>query len=206
VISKKLQRNCCMKLFKRSLRNRFFFSLIILVFGASILIAVVTFYQYKDEATHYQQDKLNRKVASIQASINYQIENTTYPVETEYIPLIFKDKIFEISHIHDTQIAFFDLDGKLLKSSKATFFKEPESDGLSDRILDGLGNSSNNSYYFSHTDSEGHRIYSSFSYITDTHFKPLAILSLPHIETDGFLERELRDFLLILSQVYIILI
>src|SRR5699024_11484905 len=38
------------------------------------------------------------------------------------------------------------------------------------------------------------------------HFKPFAILSLPHIETDGFLERELRDFLLILSQVYIILI
>lgn len=195
-----------MRLLKRSLRNRFFFSLIILVFGASIIIAGVTFFQFKDEAEHYQRDKLDRKVASIQASINYQIENTTYPVETKYIPLIFKDKIFEISHIHDTQIVFFDLEGHLLKSSRATFVREQSEAALQEKILEGLRNSADSHYNFAHEDAAGNKIYSSLSYVTDTHFKPLAILSLPHIESDGFLERELKDFVLILTQVYILLI
>src|SRR5699024_846092 len=194
-----------MKIFKRSLRNRFFFSLIMLVLFAAGLIAIVTIYKFRDESKHYQQDKLERKVASIKASINYQIENTTYPVETKYIPLIFKDKIYEISHIHDTQIGFYDLDGKLLKSSRASFKSSTEEDQLSEMILFQLKNTAVNHFSYQHTDEDGQRIMSSFSYITDTHFKPLAILSLPKIESDGILEKELRDFLLILSQVYIVL-
>ncbi len=194
-----------MKLFKRSLRNRFFFSLITLVFGATILIAAVTIFQYQDEAEHYQRDKLQRKVASIEASIDYQIENTTYPVNTKHIPLIFKDKIYEISHIHDTQIKLYDLEGNLLKSSQATFLRHPDSTQLDVLILNRLKNSIGNHFYSSHNDGD-HKYLSSFSYITDKHFKPLAILSLPHIENFGFMEKEIHDFLLILGQVYFLLI
>ncbi len=195
-----------MKLFKPSLRNRFFFSLIILVFGASILIAGVTIYKYKDEARHYQNDKLKRKVASIEASINYQIENTTYPVSTSYIPLIFKYKIYEISHIHNTQIKLYDLNGNLLKTSRATFLRHPDSSHLSKSILSHIKTAVNNHYYYTHTDKDGHKYQSSYSYITDRHFKPLAILSLPHIESGEFMKKELHSFLLILGQVYLLLI
>lgn len=195
-----------MKLLRRSLRNRFFFSLIILVFGASILIAGVTIYQYRDEAQHYQQDKLERKVAAIEASIDYQIEYTTYPVDTKHIPLIFKDKIFEISHIHNTRIKLYDLEGNLLKSSKASFLRNADSTRLSEKVLTQLKNSAENHYNYHYTDDNGDKIQSSFSYITDTHFKPLAILNLPHIKSDGFMEKELRDFLLILGEVYLLLI
>lgn len=195
-----------MKLFRRSLRNRFFFSLILLVLVAAGLIAVVTIFQFRNESKHYQQDKLERKVASIKASINYQIENTTYPVDTRHIPLIFKNKIYEISHIHDTEIKLYDLEGNLLKSSRATFIRPQDSTRLSTMVLSRLKNSAGNHFSYQHTDEDGHRILSSFSYITDTHFKPLAILSLPRIEGDGFMEKELKDFLLILSQVYLFLI
>jgi len=176
-----------------------------LVLFAAGLIAIVTIYKFRDESKHYQQDKLERKIASIKASINYQIENTTYPVDTKYIPLIFKDKIYEISHIHDTQIGFYDLEGKLLKSSRASFRSSTEEEQLSEMVLSQLKNTAGNHFSYQHTDEDGQRIMSSFSYITDTHFKPLAILSLPRVESDGILEKELRDFLLILSQVYIVL-
>lgn len=195
-----------MKILKRSLRNRFFVSLIMLVLVAAGLIAVVTIYKFRDESIHYQQDKLERKVASIKASINYQIENTTYPVNTEHIPLIFKDKIYEISHIHDTQISLYDLEGNLLRSSRASFRRSRKKHRLSEMILSNLKNTAGNHFSYQHTDEDGQRVMSSFSYITDTHFKPLAILSLPRVESDGFMEKELRDFLLILSQVYIFLI
>jgi len=195
-----------MKLFRRSLRNRFFFSLITLVIVAAGLIAIVTIYKFTDESKHYQQDKLNRKVASIKASINYQIENTTYPVNSKHIPLIFKDKIYEISHIHNTRLEFYDLEGNLLKSSQATFVRPTEENQLSDVVITNLKNTAGNHYSYQHTDETGQRIMSSYSYITDTHFKPLAILGLPRIESDGFLEKELRDFLLLLAQVYSLLI
>lgn len=195
-----------MKLFRRSLRNRFFFSLIMLVLVAAGLIAAVTIYKFTDESKHYQQDKLDRKVASIKASINYHIETTTYPVDTEHIALIFREKIYEISHIHDTRIDLYDLDGKLLKSSRATFVRPTEENMLSDMVIYRLKNTAGNQFSYQHTDESGQRIMSSYSYITDTHFKPLAIISLPHIESDGFLEKELKDFLLLLSQVYVFLI
>src|SRR5699024_868837 len=194
------------KLFKRSLRTRFFLSLIILVLGATILIAAVTIYQYRDEAKNYEKDKLERKVSSIEASINYQIENTTYPVDTRHIPLIFKDKIYEISHIHDTRIKIFDLEGTLLKSSKASFLMEKEQPKIPADILTALKNSAGNQFVIKHQDKDGNKYQSSYTYITDSHFKPLAILNLPHIENDGFMERELHDFLMILGQVYILLI
>ncbi len=195
-----------MKFFKPSLRNRFFISLISLVFVAASIIAAVTVFQYRDESKRYQQNQLERVVKSIESSIDYQIDNTTYPLETQYIDLIFKDKIYEISHIHDTRIKLYDLDGRLLKSSRATFLNQSDSTQLSARILNRLKNSANNRFSYNHTDKDGHRVQSAFSYITDSHFKPLAILSIPHIEGDGFLEKELRYFLIVLGQVYLILI
>lgn len=194
------------KLFRPSLRNRFFISLIVLVLVAASIIAIVTFYQYKDESKRYQQDRLERVVKSIESSIDYQIENTTYPLETKYIDLIFKDKIYEISHIHDTRIKLYDLDGKLLKSSRATFLNQSDSTQLSPAVLNYLKNAAENRFSYNHIDKDGHKIQSAFSYITDSHFKPLAILSVPHIESDGFLEKELKYFLIVLGQVYLILI
>lgn len=195
-----------MGLFKPSLRNRFFVSLVLLVFVAASIIAGVTFYQYKKESKRYQKDRLERIVRSIEASINYQIDKTTYPVETRYIPLIFKDKIYEISHIHDTRIKLYDLDGRLLKSSRATFYNVSDSTQLSTAVLTRLKNTAENRFSYNHIDDEGHKIQSAFSYITDSHFKPLAILSIPHIESDGFLEKELQYFLVVLGQVYLMLI
>ena len=180
--------------------------MIFLVLGASILIAGVTIIQYKDEAKAYQKDKLKRKEASIRASINYEIKYTTYPVNTKYIPLIFKDKIYELQNIHGTEINIYDLDGKLLKSSKATFFRDSLSTKMSAEALKGLKSSQSNRFVQYHFGGEGEDYQSSYSYITDQYFKPLAILNLPKIEDDGFVDTQLKSFLSILAQVYIVMI
>ncbi len=194
-----------MNFLKRSLRTRIFLSMIFLVIGASVLIAGVTIYQYREEARVYQKDKLKRKEASIRASINYEIKTTTYPVDTEHIPLIFKEKIYELKNIHDTEINIYDLDGKLLKSSKANFFRDTASTKMPAYALKGLENASNKRFIKYHLDNETDYI-SSYTYITDKYFKPLAILNLPHIEDDGFIDRQLRNFLVILAQVYLVVL
>ena len=102
-----------------SLRVRIFLSMIFLTLIASILIAAVSIYQFRKEAKEYHQDRLERKETAIAEHINYVLQTTTYPLNTKNIPLIFKDKIFELADIHSMEINFFDLKGNLLISSKA---------------------------------------------------------------------------------------
>ncbi|WP_370451107.1 PAS domain-containing sensor histidine kinase [Mesonia sp. K4-1] len=179
--------------------------MIFLVLGASVLIAIVTIYQYKKEAEAYQKDKLKQKEASIRASINYEIQTTTYEVTTENIPLIFRKKIYELKNIHNTEINFYDLKGRLLKSSKPTFFKDTSITKMPEMALTQLENSENKKYV-QYYKEDGVKYQSSYTYITDTYFKPLAILNLPKIEDDGFIDMQLKDFLTILAQVYLLLI
>ncbi|PZD77443.1 two-component sensor histidine kinase [Mesonia sp. K7] len=180
--------------------------MIFLVLGASVLIAFVTIYQYKKEAEAYQRDKLKQKEASIRASVNYEIfNNTTYPVTTENIPLIFKEKIYELKNIHGIEINFYDLDGKVLKSTQASFFRDTSEANLEKEILDKIQNSESKRIIHSYKEN-GETYHSSYTYVTDKYFKPLAILNLPDIEDDGFISNQLNHFLTILGQVYLVLI
>ena len=81
--------------FHKSLRFRIFFSMLLLVILASILIAIVTVYQYREEAEDYHKERLIRKEENIKKNIDFILKNTTYPVETSKIPLIFKDNDME---------------------------------------------------------------------------------------------------------------
>lgn len=194
-----------MYFYKKSLRTRIFLSMIFLVIGASILIAIVTIFQYKEEAQEYHRDRLLRKEAAIRENINYVLKTTTYPVETNQIPLIFKDKIYEIKDIHNLEIFLYDLDGNLLKSSKPSFFKDTVSKQMPKYALDELQNSTTKSY-IKEFEEGGQKYQSSYTYITDSYFKPLAILNLPYIEDDGFLTKELKDYLYRLAVAYIFML
>lgn len=190
-----------MYFYKRSLRTRIFLSMLLLVIGASVLIAIVTVFQYKKEAQDYHRDRLLRKEAAIRANIKYVLDNTTYPEETDQIPLIFKDKIYEIKDIHGLEIFLYDLDGNLLKSSKPSFFKDTISPKIPQHILEILQNSPTKSF-IKEFEEGGQKYQSSYTYITDNYFKPLAILNLPYIEDDGFINKELTDYLYRLGVAY----
>jgi len=157
-----------------------------------IALSVLTWIQYKEEAEDYHRERLLRKESNIKENINYVLKNTTYPVQTDMIPLIFKSKIYEIMDIHNLEIHFYDLDGKLLKSSRASFLKDTSYAKLSRQVLDEIENSPTKSYVYSFKE-DGQAYQSSFSYITDQSFKPLAILNLPYIEDDGFINKELKE-------------
>ena len=103
---------------KLSLRSRIFFFMIMLVVVASILIAVVTIIQYKDQSQDYHRQRLERKEAQLISSINYVLKETTWEIKTENLFLIFKDKIYDIANIHNVSFNLYDLDGNLIKMSK----------------------------------------------------------------------------------------
>ena len=194
-----------MKIKRLSLRARIFVAMILLVLLASILIAAVTIYQYNEEAKDYHRERLERKEKAIRKSIDFAIEKTTYPVTTENIPLIFKDAIFDIDAVHSQRINLYDLEGQLLKSSKRTIQSVTTEVCIDAEILNTLSNTVEHRYVFK-KDENGQTFQSSYSYITDEKFKNLAILNLPYLENDDFLNRELNEFLLRLGYAYLAMI
>ena len=184
-----------------SLRTRIFLSMIILILIASILMASISIIQFKNEAKDYHQERLDRKEFAIKEHINYVLSTTTYPLTPENLKLIFKDKIHELSDIHNLEINIYSLEGKLVKSSKSSFSVDKVAPPIPNYILK-LVQSSVDKRYVDIKNIDGVKNRSSYSQIKDDKFKPLGILNIPYVEDDGFYETELREFLLRLSQVY----
>ncbi|HBD26333.1 ATP-binding protein [Flavobacterium sp.] len=175
--------------------------MIFLTLIASVLIAAVSIYQFRKEAKEYHQDRLERKEMAIAEHINYVLQTTTYPLTTENIPLIFKEKIFELADIHSMEINFFDLKGKLLISSKAIFKLDKDKPKINPSTLKIIQSSLDKRYVeFSKIDGQPFR--SSYTYLKDTKFKPLGILNLPYEENTEFYDNEVSNFLLRFGQVY----
>ena len=76
-----------------SLRIRIFFSMIVLVLIASILMASISIIQFKNEAKEYHQERLENKENAIKEHINYVLSTTTYPLTSNNLALIFKDAL-----------------------------------------------------------------------------------------------------------------
>ncbi|WP_111683104.1 sensor histidine kinase [Winogradskyella tangerina] len=179
--------------------------MILLVLLASILIAAVTIYQYNEEARDYHRERLERKEKAIRKSIDFTIQKTTYPVTTENVPLIFKDAIFDIDAVHSLQINLYDLEGQLLISSKRTIQRDTTEQCLTADVLNTLSNTAEHRKVIKKAEN-GQTFQSSYSYITDEKFKNLAILNLPYLENDDFLNKELNEFLLRLGYAYLAMI
>ncbi len=184
-----------------SLRIRIFLSMIVLIIVASILLASISIIQFKNEAKIYHQERLDRKEDAIKENINYVLSNTTYPLSQKNLSLIFKDKIHELSDIHNLEINIYSLDGTLLKSSKSKFSIDAIARPVPKYILK-LVQSSIEKRYVDIKNVNGKKNRSSFSLIKDDKFKPLGILNLPYVEDDDYYQTELQNFLIRLAQVY----
>lgn len=193
-----------MKLLKLSLRNRIFISMMLLVLGASILIAGVTVFQYKQESEAYHRERLERKEQAIRENIKFVLEGTTHLVNTENMPVILQqnNKIYEISQVHDMQLNVYDLNGKLLIKSNESFFRDTTNVQIPKHIIKELENSQNKRY-LNRSQVIEQKFQSSYTYITDNKFKPLAILFLPYLQDDDLLQKDLNDFLVKLGEVYL---
>nr|WP_278036502.1 ATP-binding protein [Flavobacterium nitratireducens] len=175
--------------------------MIVVIIISSVLLASISIIQFKNEAKEYHRERLERKENAVKEHINYILSTTTYPLNTENLDLIFKDKIHELAHIHNIEINIYDLDGKLLKSSKESFSVDKTAPPIPKYILK-LVRSSIEKRYVDIKTINGVKNRSSFTQIKDDKFKPLGVLNLPYQEDDGFYDKELNSFLIRLGQVY----
>ncbi|WP_456424121.1 ATP-binding protein [Lutibacter sp.] len=195
-----------MKLKQLSLRIRIFIAMILLVLLASVLIAAVTIYQYKEQTEEYNKGRLDRKEESVKATINYWLNSpqNSYEIVEKNLAAIFKDKIYEISDIENLKINIYNLKGVMVKSSQSGFVKNNSPAVLSDTVLNNI--SKNYEHRFIKTKIiNGNTFQSSFSYITDNKFKPIGILNLQYIQDNTAQNKDLIEFLYRLLMVYVLM-
>ncbi|WP_165731802.1 PAS domain-containing sensor histidine kinase [Polaribacter sp. 20A6] len=179
--------------------------MILLVLLASVLILVVTIYQYDEQTKDYNIQRFERKEATTKEIIELELKNkTTYPVNTENLAKIFQERIFEISSINKLNISFYDLKGNLLKSSTENAFEKVDIKPLPINVLKELSQNSNHKILKTSVEN-GTGYQSSFSFIHDPKFKRIGIIELQFTQDNSEIEHELREFMLRLGVVYILM-
>jgi len=190
-----------------SLRSRLFIAMTLLVLLASIVIATTTILRYQKEAQQYHNKRLERKEQAIKQHINYILKRTTYPITTENIPLIFKEKgkIYELSEVHRMPLNLYDLKGKLLIKSNQSFLRDSIKQEIPSIVISKINNTMDKRYLVSY-EKDDERFQSSYSYITDGKFKPLAILNLPYLQNDSLVKKDINAFLENIVEVYFLML
>ncbi|WP_375326156.1 ATP-binding protein [Flagellimonas sp. GZD32] len=179
--------------------------MITLVVVASVLIAGVTVYQYKEQSKDYHNVRLERKEQQILRSITYALRETTYPINTENLGLIFSEEIYKIANIQDLNFNIYDLEGSLIKSSRPSFDTDSIAACLDAEVLNYL-QGSGESRLVEEKHVAGEDFQSSYTYILDLKFKPIGILNLPYFEDNSFNNMELKEFLMRLGLVYLLML
>ncbi|MCK5443321.1 MAG: HAMP domain-containing histidine kinase [Maribacter sp.] len=179
--------------------------MILLVLIASVLIAGITVYQYREQTKEYHENRLERKENQIKQSISYTLQETTYPVTTENLGFIFMHEIYQIADVQNVNFNIYDLEGGLIKSSRPRFEEDSISNCLDAEVLNKL-NASPLKRYVEENSAAGDRYQASYTYINDSKFKPIGILNLPYYEDPTFNDMELKEFLTRLGWVYLLML
>jgi nitrogen fixation/metabolism regulation signal transduction histidine kinase len=179
--------------------------MILLVLLASVLILVVTVYQYDEQTKDYNIQRFERKESITKETIELELKNKpTFPVNTVNLPKIFQDRIYEISSINKLNISLFDLEGKLLKTSIGNAFEKVDKKPLSKEVISKLVQNSNHRILKT-SKEDGISFQSSYSYINDPKFKRIGILEVQFTQDNSEIESELREFITRLSLVYLLM-
>ena len=196
-----------MKLKKFSLRIRIFLAMILLVLIASILMVIITIYQYNEQANEYHTGRLERKENAIRTSIDIELlRKTTWAPEEKNLRLIFKDIIYDLSDINQLDVDIYNLSGELQISSSSTFPQDSLTPKIKGEILDRLADNVDHRVVLAQKSPGGIENQSSYTYIYDNKLKPIGILHLPYLEDNSEQEKDLREFLIRLGLVHLLML
>ncbi|WP_420571416.1 sensor histidine kinase [Kordia sp.] len=195
-----------MKPARLSLRSRIFAYMILLILVASILIALVTIFQYGEQSREYHNRRLKRKNEQVTKHVDNLIGfETTYVVNEKNLALIFKDEIYKIADIHNLMVHLYDLEGGFLLTSDTSLRSEGIIECLPAKVLNGLQDNIDKDYRDDVVEVNNIEYQSFYSIITDTKSKPLGIINL-QFEVDNTYEKELREFLTRLGYTYVLML
>ena len=177
-----------------SIRSRVFVSMVLLILISSILIGLVTIFQYNEQSEEYNSGRLVRKENAIINHLEIELNTISDSIKDDEIRTILIPKINDIAKIHGLDIEIHGLDGRLLISSENTVDKNRISEVIVKEVLTILAN--DGGHRFVEKDELNEKEYhASYSYLYNKSGKVIGILHIPYLENRADQENELREFL-----------
>ncbi|WP_417590564.1 sensor histidine kinase [Owenweeksia hongkongensis] len=193
-----------MKRFKLTLRARIFMSMILIILISFFLTGMIYFYHFKMENERYHHERLRRKEFAVLESINFLLREETSSVHADSLVGMFDTEICKLSKINTMDINIFSMNGGLLISSNPELFdKNVLNDTLHKSILSSI--QSAHEPLLVKSDNYGTKYLSTYDYIRNNEGKAIAIINLPYFETEDVHRQDTENFLIRLSQIYLLL-
>ncbi len=178
-----------------SLSSRIFFYMMVFIVVESIMIAGVTLYQFNNQNSQYHEGRLERKENHLLTDLKYEIEKASLTS----LDLLNNEILLEISDVHDLEFELYNLEGILIKSSKAL-------DGvkgitvLDKNVIDYF--QSESPYRYVEDDTNTNYFKSSYNLVKNFNDEPLGIIYIPYFADDSSNKDELTAFLTRLGFVH----
>jgi len=188
---------------KLSLRARIFTAMISLVLIASVLIAGVTIYQYREQSNQYHEQRLQRKEAQLQTRIEYILSQSSFPNREEFLDSIFGEVVFQIADEQNVNFRIYNTDGTLITNTQL-----PPTEGNSSITESTLAILRQNptTNYVEITEDGQSQNRSSYSFISNESGVTIGVLNLSYVDDDSLSAMELQNFLSRLMQVYLFIL
>lgn len=183
-----------------SLRIRIFITVLFLIVLTSVLIVFVTVKQFKSQSQRDYQRRFETKELAARKNINHELGRTIFPVSEQFLPFIFRDRIYEIASVHAMKMSVFNLKGQLQINSSTAWYDTPNY-----IIAPGILNSlkQNQSFQYSKVLGSGKINQTAYSYIEANDGTKLGVLKIEYLQDNTIYEAELQSFLNRLYMVYV---
>ncbi len=162
---------------------------------------IFAYSNFKSQNQEYHASRLERKEKSIQASMDYFLEQQG-EMKTDSIPVVFSDKICELADVHNLDLNLYDLSGKLLISSNPKIFQEKNiPQVVSPKILQQLTDGDVQLVLEKGDNSD--EFYLAYWHFSDLEGRPLAVTNIPYYDMQSENRQEIESFLFDLILIYV---
>ena len=166
-----------------SLRNKVFWGFLVICSLSIVASSVLSYVILRQSALEQSRTDLEKKAESLMAALDYSVSHTQ--VQTQDLPKILSNAIFEIADINKQDIIIYDLDGKLLITNKDGSLIAQKQIPLAElnRILKSDKRIDFNSY----DKSIGANVTSSYMLLKNNMLEPIGIVYFPYYHKPLFL-------------------
>jgi len=186
---------------KFSLRTKIFLSMISLVLLSSILMAITTILHYKNENQNYHHKRIERKENRLLTHIYLILKEHPEISSRKDASLLIKERISELSTVHNLAINVYNMDGSILVASDSSNINLSLEEDTFEQLYE-------NSIYIKTIKSSNileQTNLLSYSYIKFNN-ENLAILYLPYTQENTIYKSELENLLISFAELYVFML
>ena len=187
---------------KLNLRFRIYMSMLTLIVLSLVIIGATTIYFFDNQNEEYHLERLQRKEATILASLQYFLEDFHVEENTDVVSKEFEKEVKFLSDVNNVALNIFNTKGEILMSSDFNY-DDPDffSKKIDAAILTEIQETKQRKVFL-----EGESCFSVYTYIYDKNHNQIAIANIPYRPENMPIKEDLRSFLSTLFKIYIFLL